>query len=127
MKVTYHDPCHIGRHLNKFEVDTEGTQLWPGAYVGMSEEDCVYEEPRELLQAIPGVEFMEMERNRANSYLLRRRRRGDDRLRRLGRQERQPAHRGGHGHRGRAMVSTCPFCHYNLNAGSQRIQLHEAL
>jgi len=44
MKVTYHDPCHIGRHMG------------------------VYEEPRELLQSIPGVELVEMPRNRENSW-----------------------------------------------------------
>jgi heterodisulfide reductase subunit D len=43
MKVTYHDPCHLGRHCH------------------------VYETPRELLQQIPGVEFVEMFRNRKYS------------------------------------------------------------
>ena len=40
IKATYHDPCHLGRHCH------------------------VYETPRELLQAMPGVEFNEMFRNR---------------------------------------------------------------
>jgi heterodisulfide reductase subunit D len=40
IKLTYHDPCHLGRHMG------------------------VYEEPRELLKAIPGVELIEMPRNR---------------------------------------------------------------
>jgi len=122
MKVTYHDPCHIGRHLNKFEVDTEGTQLWPGAYVGMSEEDCVYEEPRELLQAIPGVEFLEMERNRSNSFCC-----GGGGGVMTGFGDWAAKNAGlrieeGMGTGAETMVSTCPFCHYNLNAGSQRIQ-----
>lgn len=38
-RVCFHDPCHMGRHSN------------------------VYEEPREVLRAIPGLEFVEMERN----------------------------------------------------------------
>lgn len=43
-KVTYHDPCFLGRHAGE------------------------YEAPREILRAIPGVELMEMERNRQNSF-----------------------------------------------------------
>jgi heterodisulfide reductase subunit D len=39
-KVTYHDPCDLGRNSG------------------------IYEEPRELLKAIPGVEFIELENNR---------------------------------------------------------------
>lgn len=43
MKVAFHDSCHIGRAGG------------------------VYEPPRELIKAIPGVEFVEMEHNRENS------------------------------------------------------------
>ncbi len=43
-KVTFHDPCYLGR------------------YNGM------YELPREILKAIPGVELVEMPRNRRNSF-----------------------------------------------------------
>ncbi len=46
-KVTYHDPCHLGRHLG---------------------DDGVYEPPREVLKSIPGVELVEMERNRENAW-----------------------------------------------------------
>ncbi|MFP3880319.1 MAG: (Fe-S)-binding protein [Dehalococcoidia bacterium] len=44
VKVTYHDPCFLGRHANE------------------------YEAPREILGAIDGVELVEMGRNRQNSF-----------------------------------------------------------
>ncbi|WP_084541432.1 (Fe-S)-binding protein, partial [Nocardioides alkalitolerans] len=43
-KITYHDPCYLGRH------------------------NQVYEPPRELLQIMPGAEFAEMERNKERSF-----------------------------------------------------------
>ena len=47
MKVTYHDPCHLGRRLSK---------------------DQLYEKPRSVLKSISGLELIEMDRIRQNAW-----------------------------------------------------------
>ena len=47
MKVTWHDHCHLGRYLG---------------------EDGLYDQPRNVLNAVPGLELVEMERNRENAW-----------------------------------------------------------
>ena len=44
IKVSYHDPCYLGRGL------------------------AIYDAPREILASLDGVELVEMERNRENSF-----------------------------------------------------------
>lgn len=44
LKVTYHDPCHLGRYSE------------------------LYEAPRRILEAIPGIELIEMPRNREKAW-----------------------------------------------------------
>ncbi len=69
MRVTYHDPCHLGRkgepytgdwsRRNKLERrEEEKRQGWFG----------VYEPPRNILRALPGIELCEMERIREYSW-----------------------------------------------------------
>jgi heterodisulfide reductase subunit D len=42
--VTYHDPCHLGRHMGMYEI------------------------PREVYKAIPGINLVEMRRTRENAW-----------------------------------------------------------
>jgi Fe-S oxidoreductase len=42
--VTYHDPCHLGRHMGMYEI------------------------PREVYTQIPGIKLVEMRRNRQNAW-----------------------------------------------------------
>jgi Fe-S oxidoreductase len=44
VKVTYHDPCYLGRHHR------------------------IYDPPRKILKSIPGLELAEMRRNRENAF-----------------------------------------------------------
>ncbi|MGV9171173.1 MAG: (Fe-S)-binding protein [Promethearchaeia archaeon] len=44
LKVTYHDPCHLGRHMDLYDI------------------------PREVIKKIPGIELIEMRRNRNNAW-----------------------------------------------------------
>ena len=98
-----------------------GSQLWAGAYVSLNDEDCLYDKPRELLKAIPGIDLREMRRIKANSYCC-----GggggvmtgyNDWAQRNAALRIQEGMETGAQH----MVSICPFCHYNLNQGSQGI------
>jgi len=43
-RVTYHDPCHLGRHTK------------------------LYEAPRDVLKMVPGLKLVEMSRNRKNAW-----------------------------------------------------------
>jgi len=118
--VTYHDPCHTGRHLNKFKVDEDGSELWEGAYIDVDESECLYDRPREILQAIPGIKFVEMDRIRANSYCCGggggvMTGFGDWAAKNAGIRVAEAMET-----RAEKMVTTCPFCHYNLNEGAKR-------
>jgi Fe-S oxidoreductase len=71
MKVTYHDPCQLGRlsepwihwegKRKKFGVLEPPKKFRRGTY-------GIYEPPRDILKNIPGVELVEMERIKENAW-----------------------------------------------------------
>ena len=98
VKVTYHDPCHLSRAAG------------------------VYDDPREIIRAIPGVELVEMETNREaamccgaggglKSYdAVLSRKIAADRVRSAEAIEAE------------IIVTACPFCENNLEAGADLIE-----
>jgi hypothetical protein len=97
MRVTWHDSCHIGRAGG------------------------IYEEPREVIKAIPGAEFVEMEHNRQQSLCC------GSVLTLIG--EPPVAHQIGD-HRLReaidveaeAVLAACPCCEFQLRVSADRTQ-----
>jgi Fe-S oxidoreductase len=70
MKVTYHDPCNLGR-LGEPWYHWEPKYEPPNIAVGKKWRrgyDGIYEPPREILKSIRGLELIEMERNRDNAW-----------------------------------------------------------
>jgi len=97
MKVTYHDPCHLGRHSS------------------------IYDAPRKLLNLIPGVELIEMERRRENSRCC-----GaggglkagyPDIQNKISQARIKEAEATG----ATELVSACPFCYQGLQVGIQSL------
>ena len=98
-KITYHDPCHLGRHLG------------------------IYDPPRIVINAIPKINFKEMARNRFNAWCC-----GagggvksafkdlaifaaSERL--IEAEKTTDAE---------YLISTCPFCNLNLKDGKKNIE-----
>jgi len=97
MKVTYHDPCHMGRHNN------------------------LYDAPRKLLELIPGIELIEMERTRENARCC-----GaggglkagyPDIQNKISQTRIKEAEATG----ATELVSACPFCYQGLQVGIQAL------
>lgn len=91
-KVTFHDPCHLGRH------------------------NRLYEEPRRILEAVPGVRLVEMERNREEARCC-----GagggvktafPDLAQKISSLRIGDAEKTG----AQVMVTSCPFCYQSLKA-----------
>jgi heterodisulfide reductase subunit D len=96
MTVTWHDPCHIGRHCG------------------------IYEEPRDILKAIPGLRLVEMERIKDQGWCC-----GagagvriayPDHAFKVAEERIEEAKATG----AEAIATSCPYCEQNLNDPIQR-------
>ena len=96
-KVTYHDPCHLGRHARVFEA------------------------PRNVIKAIPGIDFVEMAYNREMAHCC-----GagggyksafNYSAESIAAKRVQEAEEVG----AELIITSCPFCQVNLNAGAKNI------
>ncbi|MEM4233383.1 MAG: heterodisulfide reductase-related iron-sulfur binding cluster, partial [Thermoplasmata archaeon] len=98
-KVFYHDPCHLGRHAK------------------------VYEAPRNVLKAIPGLTLLETKHEREDSHCC-----GagggfksafNEMAESIAAERVKEAVDAG----AEVIVTSCPFCQVNLNAGAKRAGL----
>jgi Fe-S oxidoreductase len=93
-KVTYHDPCHLGRHCG------------------------VYDQPRQVIGKVPGIDFQEMSRSRETARCC-----GGGGGVRSAYPEmsaRIAAKRVDEAAFADYLVTACPFCVNNLNLGKER-------
>ncbi len=69
MKVTYHDPCNLGRLSEPWqEWEPNYVRVIPIGKVWRRSDRGIYDPPRNILKGIPGMEVVEMERSRSNAW-----------------------------------------------------------
>jgi len=135
LKVTYHDPCHLGRL-------GEGYERWEGEYVrtlgvvrvpepprqirrGIK---GVYDPPRDVIRSIPGIDLAEMERRREYAWCC-----GGgggvpeaypDFASWTASERMEEARSTG----ARALVTACPWCEENLKKGEgEKIEIYDVI
>ncbi|MGV9171768.1 MAG: (Fe-S)-binding protein [Promethearchaeia archaeon] len=95
--ATYHDPCHIGRHIG------------------------IYEEPREILRSIPGISFLEMGRIKENAWCCGAGAGVKSGIKDWAIEISEERIREAEKTRARYLVSTCPFCERNLRDAAKKL------
>lgn len=69
MKITYHDPCNLGRLSEPWQEWVPNyVRVIPIGKVWRRSDRGIYDPPRNILKGIPGIELVEMERNRSNAW-----------------------------------------------------------
>ncbi len=101
MKVTYHDPCHLGRATE------------------------IYDPPRELIKKIPGIEFVEMKRNRENAWCCGAGGGVKAAFPEMAEKIAQGRILEAEELELKTIVTVCPFCETNLEAGANALEKSE--
>ncbi|MEM2146571.1 MAG: (Fe-S)-binding protein, partial [Candidatus Jordarchaeaceae archaeon] len=99
-KVTYHDPCHIGRHMG------------------------IYEPPRELLRSIPNLELVEMPRNRHNAWCCGAGGGVKSSFKEMASFAALERLREAIATEAEIITSACPFCYKNLSDAKEKNNVH---
>lgn len=68
MTVTYHDPCNLGRRSDPYKGEYTGDKRRRPMELTRTGDLGVYQAPRTLLSAIPGLKLVEMDRIKGWSY-----------------------------------------------------------
>jgi len=69
MKITYHDPCNLGRLSEPWQEWVPNyVRVIPIGKVWRRSDRGIYDPPRNILKGIPGIEIVEMERNRSDAW-----------------------------------------------------------
>lgn len=68
LKVTYHDPCHLGRMGEPYLGKWEGDKRERPRPMSRTGKNGVYDPPRNLLRSVPGLSLVEMERIREYAW-----------------------------------------------------------
>jgi len=95
--ATYHDPCHIGRHVG------------------------IYDEPREVLESIPGIEFIEMRRIRDNAWCCGAGAGVKSGLKEWAIEISEERIKEAEETGAKYLVTTCPFCERNLRDAAESL------
>lgn len=105
VSVTYHDPCHNGRHL-----------------MHVKGKDWAFEAPRDCIKSIPGVKFQDMERNRALQRCCGAGGGVKSGFPDLALDCAKARVQDAADVRAEIIASTCPFCRLNLSDGRNAVQ-----
>ncbi len=68
LKVTYHDPCHLGRRGEIYKEWHGDDKLMRPVKYKQTGRYGIFDPPRDILKSVPGVELVEMERIREYSW-----------------------------------------------------------